>query len=200
MIMETPLERYRRAFDAARQRARKLGLAVPAFTLSNELYLEDLDRLRGAGPVIAKYLHTNGLEISDLAIQCWRANMEIKYLLQAHFDAPLVLTFGAIETSPGVIRFQMSENELTTLVREGLDLSNPKLNLHAWLTFPSLEILDITYFTSFAVVNEMPQLLGMVVSGQHGTLNPQNYAYHPLIIGEDFVTKAGLNRVAIRFN
>jgi hypothetical protein len=172
---------------------------VPDVQCSDRLYLADLARLQGAGEVLAKYLHQNKLGVTDLAVQCWRANMEVKHLLERYFETSLTLTFGAIETSPGTIRFEMSENELASLVKNGLDLSSPTVNLHAWLTFPSMEILDITYLTSYGVVNDMPQLLGLVVSGQHGDLNPKNYTYHPLITGEDFVRKAGLNRVAIVF-
>jgi len=195
----SPLVTYRNAFDAAQQRARKLGVEVAPVQFSEHSYLADLDRLSGAGHVLAKYLRDNGLDVKDLAAQCWRANMEVKSLLEQHFGTPLTLTFGAIETSLGTIRFQMSEKELHSLVKNGLDLRAPVVNLHAWLTFPSMEILDITYLTSYGVVNDLPHLLGLVVSGQHGDLNPKNYIYHPLVVGEDFVRKAGLNRVGITF-
>lgn len=172
---------------------------MPPVDFSEHSHLVDLDRLSGAGHVLAKYLYDNGLDVKDFAAQCWRANMEVKSLLEQHFGTSLTLTFGAIETSPGIIRFQMSEKELHSLIRNGLDLSAPAVNLHAWLTFPSMEILDITYLTSYGVVNDLPHLLGLVVSGQHGDLNPKNYIYHPLVVGEDFVRKAGLNRVGITF-
>jgi len=157
--------------------------------------MADVEQLKMAGHVMRCYLADNGLEVRDLAVQCWRANMEIKPLLEDFFGTPLTLTFGAIETSPGTVRFQMDEKELRSLVRNGLDLASPALNLHAWLTFPSMEIIDITYLTSYGVVNDKPHLLGLVVTGMPGTLNPADYTYHPLVLGENFVEAAKLNQV-----
>lgn len=196
---KSPKELYQKAFVKAAARTRSFGLDVNVPQTCERRYLADLDQLREAGHVMRCYLHDRDLEVSDLAVQCWRANMEIKALLEAHFGTELTLTFGAIETSPGTIRFQMGERELRNLVRHGLDLMSPQLNLHAWLTFPSMEIIDITYLTSYGVVNEKPHLLGMVVSGEPGSLNPFDYAYHPMVLGEHFVSAAGLNRVMIGF-
>lgn len=194
---KSPLDAYSAAFMKAARRTRSLGLECSTPPTTSHRYMADAEQLRRAGYVMRSYLADNDLEVSDLAVQCWRANMEIKPLLEEFFETTLTLTFGAIETSPGTVRFRMDEKELRNLIRNGLDLSSPALNLHAWLTFPSMEIIDITYLTSYGVVNDKPNLLGLVVTGRPGALNPVDYTYHPLVLGEHFVEAAGLNRVMI---
>lgn len=195
--LKSPRELYSAAFSKAVHRTRSLGLEIDIPPTNSQSFMTDVEQLRTAGHVIRRYLADNGREVSDLAVQCWRANMEIKPLLEEFFETTLTLTFGAIETSPGTVRFAIGEKELRNLVRNGLNLSTPAVNLHAWLTFPSMEIIDITYLTSYGVVNDKPDLLGMVVTGMPGALNPVDYTYHPLVLGEHFVAKAGLNRVRI---
>lgn len=75
-------------------------------------------------------------------------------------------------------------------------LNAPKTNvgdavsIHAWLTFPSMEVLDMSLPTSFAVLKNKPESRGAVLAKYADSIT--GFSYRPMLIGEDFLFKTGM--------
>lgn len=84
--------------------------------------------------------------------------------------------------------YYQTEDSLTRILSEGLDVSSA--NLHAWLTLPSMEIIDMIFPTSYGVINnKKPSELGGVII-KHASELTGGMSYHPMIIGTEFLEKS----------
>lgn len=53
--------------------------------------------------------------------------------------------------------YRQTEDSLEHLISDGIDFR--AADLHAWLTLPSIEIIDMTFPTSYGVINNKKELL-----------------------------------------
>lgn len=183
---------YHQLYLCARQRTLKWDLSLKRQTFSKVSYLSTDKEAEDCVKVLSEFYQKNGINIKASIAQCWRINILVKPVLEEHFNVPLVLTFGSIETWPGNIRYNMSEEDTRNLITS-FDHTTTSLNLHAWLTLPSMEILDVTFLTSYGAINKISGLEGGIVYGPPENLNQKNYIYRPMVLGENFVEAAGLN-------
>lgn len=190
---------YHQLYLEARARTLKWQLSLGREDFSERLFLSTEAEAEECARVVSMFYQQNDIHIEDSVAQCWRINMFIKPALEKYFNAPLVLTFGSIETSPDKIRYDMSEKEIKNLLKERT-YGTTSINLHAWLTLPSMEILDLTFVTSYAVMNNLPDSIGGVVYGPPENLNHTHFVYRPKILGEEFVEAAGLNNMYLAMN
>ena len=70
-----------------------------------------------------------------------------------------------------------------------------EVNLHAWLTLPSMEVLDFSLPTSYAKVNNRPEDIGSAIAEHANKLSANGMTYKPLIVGEDFLVKSKILRL-----
>lgn len=64
------------------------------------------------------------------------------------------------------------------------------VNLHAWLTTGNLEIIDMTFSTTYGIVKNIPELVGRMSCMHHSEFN-ENMVYHPQFVGIGFLTAIG---------
>ena len=62
--------------------------------------------------------------------------------------------------------------------------------MYAWLTLPSLEVIDVALVTSLAVLNGWDEGHGAVLAKHADEVT--GMAYKPMLIGPDFLRKTGL--------
>ncbi|MES7579684.1 hypothetical protein U6Q50_12295, partial [Cutibacterium acnes] len=74
------------------------------------------------------------------------------------------------------------------MVKEDTDF-NPAINLHAWLTAPSGEIIDAALFTTISVVKNQPEFMGGVIASTNESLT--DLSYHPQLIGQNYLKTCG---------
>ncbi|MGA3706031.1 hypothetical protein ACI2TH_22145 [Ralstonia nicotianae] len=75
-----------------------------------------------------------------------------------------------------------------------LDAGRPTaraLELHAWLTLPSREIIDLTLSTTLGLVRNLPELVGRAAFIHPNDL-VGNHSYHPQVLGEDYLRRIGV--------
>lgn len=82
----------------------------------------------------------------------------------------------------------MSEEELRDVLQNGLKKFS--LNMHSWLTLPSMEILDFTILTTIAHVKQLGQGYFGVISRHPNDLI--GMSYHPMLLGDDFLRRIGV--------
>ena len=80
--------------------------------------------------------------------------------------------------------FYQSEASLKKLLTEGINGNT--INLHTWLTLPSMEILDFTLPTTLGKISGNKEMYGKTII-KHPSKLTNNMEYHPLLVGEEFL-------------
>jgi hypothetical protein len=177
-------ETYHDELLIARDRTIRMGLTCPTIpSVQKELILPGA----AAGLPKAMFDAVGTLTNADLVAQCFSIHDRLRLPLERFLKVPILYTLGYVHTPP-VDRFRQTEEQLVALLKTGLD--SRAVNLHVWLTLPTMEILDISLATSMAVANNWTSGHGSAISGHADRLN-SGMRYHPMLIGEDFLRKIG---------
>ena len=111
----------------------------------------------------------------------------LKAPLERALGVPLAFTLGYVEYN-GRNVFYSDTRELKAMLHKGM--SSPALNLHAWLTLPSHEVIDMTFGTTYGVVTQTPSVIGRMCF-LHPDDMTADMQYHPQVIGEDYLERVG---------
>lgn len=175
---------YEQRFDQALKRSKDWGLAPSSFSGSQERFLSE-HNLQIFQQVASAFLSHRQAE--DVSQQCFAVTATLKTPLERALGVPLVFTLGYVEYN-GRNVFYSDTRELKAMLNQGI--SSPALNLHAWLTLPSHEVIDMTFGTTYGVVTQTPSAIGRLCF-----LHPDDMTvdmqYHPQLIGEDFLERIG---------
>ncbi|WP_227105214.1 hypothetical protein [Chromobacterium rhizoryzae] len=168
----------------AQQRTIRFGLTCPEISSTCERLLTP-ERHEQFPYAVRDAVGDLGLEA--VVAQCLSLHWRLKEPLEEFFGVPILYTIGYVHTPPSYM-FRQSESDLLRLLQTGIQ--GPQLNIHAWLTLPSAEIIDLSLPTSFAVVNKMKDGLGGVIAAHADELN-HGLRYHPMLLGEDYLRRIG---------
>lgn len=176
---------YETEFIAAVKRSKKWKLEVPNITLKKTPFLSG-ERADIALKVIQHYASMHSPE--EVSQQCFGYMYCIQNALEDALQTPLYYTLGYVE-------FEKRPIFYTELARLERNLGDPvsgigPIDLHAWLTTPNLEIIDLTFATTYGVVKNIPSVIGRS-SFQHYSEFNDNMVYHPQLIGDDYLKKIG---------
>lgn len=168
----------------AKKRTARFGLACPEIPSPCERLLTP-ERLKQIPCAVRDAVGVLGTE--DLVSQCFSIHWRLKALLKDFFGVPILYTIGYVHIPPSYL-FKHTERDLLQLLRTGMN--GPQLNIHAWLTLPSAEIIDLSLLTSVAVFNKMKVGLGGIIAAHADELS-HGLRYHPMLLGEDYLKKIG---------
>jgi hypothetical protein len=127
------------------------------------------------------------LGVEAVVAQCLSLHWHLKEPLEKFFGVPILYTIGYVHTPPSYM-FKQTEADLQRLLQNGIN--TPQLNIHAWLTLPSAEIIDMSLPTSVAVLNQMKEGRGSVLAAHADELK-HGLRYHPMLLGDAFLRKIG---------
>jgi len=175
---------YLNEFAVAADRTKRLGLNCPNIEVSNERFLseEKMDQFPSA---LRDAVGEIGVE--EVIAQCLSIHHRLLNPVSAILGVPAYYTIGFVETSAGLL-FEQDEENLRTILESGFP--SLKLKIHAWLSLPSMEILDFSLPTSYAVVNNTEEGIGGLILAHADELK-HGMKYHPMLIGDDFLRKTG---------
>jgi hypothetical protein len=125
--------------------------------------------------------------VEELASQCLSINLRLKDFISNFLNCPVYYTIGYIVID-NLKYFYQDEKSLEDMLKNGV--STNKISLHAWLTLPSMEIIDPSIITSCALINNRKEELGGVIINHADEV--KNMQFIPMLIGEDFLWEAGL--------
>ncbi len=162
-----------------------LGASVPTFSFHGaELLTEDnsakvLDIIRAHG--ITSFAPSVG--------QCLKWSHALLPLVARAMNCDILLTIGQLHLRESVI-YGPTEGDFSRWYANGFRKSDFQhtrgLNLHAWYTLPSGEILDLTIWSTMGTVWQRPEMVGSVVGGYPDLLAPLP-TYIPIVVGCDYV-------------
>ena len=177
---------YEQCFHAAIARTNSHGLDCPVFSAGSA------PLLTGDGmSELSKYLvkQQGGLKLSDVSSRCVDANITVKPYVEKFFGVTVYVTSGAVRQEPTSPFFELSESDIHALLVNPIQRQRLQpIPFHAWLTFPTMEILDITLGTSIGVRFNVQKMLGQVYGGYPAALP---LVWHPMMVGEEFLRKSG---------
>lgn len=176
---------YEAEFTSAVKRSRKWKLEVPDITMSKTPFLIG-DKADAALKVIQSIASNYTPE--EVSQQCFGYMYFAQGALEDALQTKLYFTLGYVDYEKRPL-FYTSEKGLKS------KLGNPMsgvgaINLHAWLTTPNMEIIDLTFATTYGVVNNIPSVIGRC-SFQHYSEFNENMIYHPQLVGEDYLKQIG---------
>ncbi|MFN1150169.1 hypothetical protein [Serratia liquefaciens] len=64
------------------------------------------------------------------------------------------------------------------------------INIHAWLTLPSMEIVDLTLSTTLSILQGRKEGEGGVIVKKADEIT--DFSYKPMLVGETFLSKSGI--------
>ena len=165
-------------------RAARLGLKSPNFqAVEGELLTQKV--YQDIPYIVRDALGDVGAE--EVAAQCLSYHMRLLPILSDYFRTELTYTIGYVSMGKETL-FEQSEEQMKALLETGIE--NPQLQIHAWLTLPTCEIMDFTLPTTYAVVNKTKEGYGSVLAG-HADRLLNNVQYRPMLLGEDYLRRIG---------
>lgn len=129
----------------------------------------------------------------EVVAQCVSINLRLIRPLANVLGIEPLFTIGYVQHD-GSPRFKQPETYFRELAAHGL--GNHSFDAHAWLTLPSMEILDFSFPTSMAVLNGWREGRGMVIGGHADELK-HDLSFHPQVVGEASVVKLGLAKIVM---
>lgn len=182
---------YETQFKEALERTQNFGLPIPAKLPSNQNRLLNEKIQRELPFVIRDELGV--LDEDEIVLQCLLLNIRLKSVFSKYFKCPVFYTIGYVGIDDHFM-FKQTEDSLLSMLKNGI--AGPSVSLHAWLTLPSMEILDFSFSTSYGRVNGIKEMMGAALALHPNELTG-GMSYHPMIVGEDFLHKIGAMRLYV---
>lgn len=177
-------------FQKALERTERMGLPLPEVTFETTRYLTD-EALGGVKTAIFEAL--GPVRTEQLAAQCLAIHWQLQDIVSTALGCPVYYTIGWVELEKGSW-FGHTEETLRTLMTEGLQ--HERVQLHAWLTLPSMEIVDVSLMTTYALVRDYPEAKGKVIATHPSELTG-GLMYKPTLVGAEFLARSGLMRAEL---
>ncbi|HIE1651586.1 TPA: hypothetical protein ACXJGC_002841 [Burkholderia cenocepacia] len=177
---------YAAEWAVAVERTKRFGLEVPSHeVLLTHRYLGDT-QLAEFPYVVQRGL--GDLDFHDVVAQCMAIHFRLVPVIQEWLKCPVLFTLGWIDDGTQKGMFKFDDGFIASKLKNGH--AGGTVNLHAWLTLPSMEVIDVALATTIAVLNKMPNGHGGVLAGSANSFN--GIAYKPMLVGPDFLRKTGL--------
>ena len=175
---------YEAELDEAIARTKQWGLACPDVSFNTQRYLTPafIERIVKSAQRV-----TGHLRPSDIVGQCFAVHHFIKDAIEEDLGVPLLYTIGYVSFGSETA-FYTDLPELKALLHRG-QISGP-LRLHAWLTMPSHEILDLTFGTTFGAVHGIKEIIGNATF-LHPSELKGTQRYRPQLVGTDYFHRIG---------
>lgn len=180
--------RYMEEWEAAIERTKRYDLTVPSHEIEPQAKYLTKD-VHERFPYVVRDAFGD-LGYDDVVAQCMSIHYRLMPVLERLLGCPVLFTIGWVDdgTTKGMFRFDEE------FIQEKLE--RPKLtpggqaNLHAWLTLPSMEVIDVALVTTIVVLKKLKEGHGGVLAGPADEF--KGFAYKPMLVGTDFLKKTGM--------
>lgn len=180
--------RYINEWAAAIERSKRFGLELPPGEAHPESrYLTDA-RQAEFPYVVQRGL--GDLDFPDVVAQCMSIHYRLLPVLQEWLGCPVFYTLGWVDDGTDTGMFKFDDAFVADKLQNGHRDSTA--DIHAWLTLPSMEIIDVSLVTTLAVLKGWSEGHGAVLAKHADEIT--GMSYKPMLVGPDFLRKSGLLR------
>ena len=182
------MHEYETLFREAVAFSRTRNLAIPHWPTKVTPFLGDAHEALFVGELLRHVGAPPPLEL--VAGRCLPLHAALRPRVAMLTDVDLVLTIGAVETTTGSTWHSCSRED----VDEWLARGHPdpdRIKFHAWLTLPSMELVDFTMMASLCAAGIIPH--GGVIAREARAV--QGFRYLPVAVGNDLPWRLGLAMV-----
>ena len=185
---------YREQFLQAERFAGAIGAPLESVRWLSEPVLQ-VDTLE----VIDRLLREAGVrDLRDSAAQCLKWSAYLRPYVERAFGVRAVLTVGQLWRNQTPI-FAPTWDQLHRMHDEGFTIADfgeegTGMNIHAWLTLATGEILDFTLLSSLAAAlpNSWGRLAGHALGGYPEEVF-EHHRYVPMVLGDAFAVRVNNN-------
>ena len=167
---------YREKFIQAIAKTKEYGFDVPKCEFENEKYFTP--QIPESFSMI--FREVLPYEVDQTKCNCLKINFELFLKLDKIIPNGAFLTIGWIECGKKK-QFFFDYNYIDTLLKG--EKSKNVLRLHAWITLPTMEIIDLTFLTTYGSIFNEPDMIGNVIAKDADSL--QGMSYIPMLVGSD---------------
>ncbi|MFT5724489.1 MAG: hypothetical protein ACI9JN_001608 [Bacteroidia bacterium] len=174
---------YVNSFIAAIERTKRFELTQPILFMSPGSILNQDHMIKIAAAIETESVQTKN---KDIAQGAFVFHDRFKREIEKIIGSPTYYTLGFVKVDDKEL-FKTSEDKLEQLLSDKIHFSEG-VNMHAWLTLPTMEIIDLTLATTLGYQLNTPELLGLIVSGH---ADSQSIKYTPQIVGIEYLERIG---------
>jgi hypothetical protein len=174
---------YKEDFDNAYYRSCSFNLQAPTINYTDKLFLTEELKCDLQELIAEEFGRVNPQELSA---NCLAFHLKLKPFFEKILSSEIYFTIGYV-TCKGQEFFHLDDSDITELLKNGI---NDKVDFHAWLTLPSMEIIDLTFLTTFAIRYNIEECMGGLILSQADKLKGE-MKFIPILIGDEFLSKIG---------
>ncbi len=180
------MDDYKKAFDKALIRTKDCGLEVPE--------IEYLEGCLMHPPAMAQLTDAvkplfKNLALEEIGKQALSLHQSLQGLAEEVFESQAFYTIGSVFVSPQHY-FDFTDEDVIESLEKGHRKTS--LKLHAWLTFPTMEILDFSINTRLSGILNQPEIAGKFLAGQPATFSGA-IRFQPMLLGDDLIKRTPLS-------
>lgn len=177
---------YTTEWAVAVERSKQFDLAVPLHEVQPTHRYLTVARLTEFPYVVQRGL--GDLDFPDVVTQCLSIHYRMVPVLEQWLEIPVLYTLGWIDDGTDKGMFKFDNAFIADKLKNGH--ASSAVNIHAWLTLPSMEVIDMALVTSLAVLKGWSKGHGGVLAKHADEIT--GMAYKPMLVGPDFLRKTGL--------
>lgn len=176
---------YRDQFIEATRFTQSMGFAVPDLPSQSAELVSPENGERVMHHVIKAGIR----DLAPSALQCLKWSHALLPYVEAGLGCRVALTVGRVSIGARTV-FDPTQADFARWAITGVAakdfVSRSGFNFHAWYTLPTMEILDLTLWSTLAVAWDKPEMRGNVVGGWPDLIAP-NPAFTPIVVGSSYV-------------
>lgn len=173
---------YLAEFEAAKERTVKFGL-MPQQALQFEegIYMTQ-DRINELNVRLMPVF--KGISSYDqLVSQCLPVHIQAKSIVEDWLGCPVWFTLGWLDDNTGKGIYKFSEENIIEKLQNGH--KEKTLNIHGWLTLPTMEIIDLTLSTTISILQGRREQAGGVIAKKAEDVT--GFSYKPMLLGKSYL-------------
>ncbi|CNI61162.1 MULTISPECIES: hypothetical protein [Yersinia] len=180
---------YSEEFKIALERTARFNLTPPDIFSETFTRVMNDKRIRQMNRVLAPAFE-GILSYEQMVGQCLSINFKARPVLEEWLGCPVYYTLGWIDdgTQRGLYRFD--DDMIADKLANGHQ--DDTMDIHAWLTLPSMEIIDLTLTTTLNFLQRRKEGEGGIIVKKADEIT--GLSYKPMLVGDTFLSKVGVLR------
>lgn len=175
---------YKRAFYIANERNHEFNLECFSLDIKKDNYINKEFHRKLPALILENF---GAISVEEVSGRCFEIHARLKNVIERILECTAYFTLGNVFVGNDRV-FEVKHEELKKLLTDGI--SSSKLNMHAWITLNSMEILDFSIASTYAIAKGTNEGIGSVIANHPDDLSG-GLKYVPMIIGDEFLYKIG---------